>query len=56
MLEIILTSVAKLVEIAAKLAAGKISEAEARTECMTVGARITETDSDTELAEYEELM
>lgn len=56
MLEVILTAVASLIKTAAKLAAGKITEDEARAECLTVGVRITETDSDAELAEHNELL
>jgi len=52
MLEVILTAAVELIRIAAKLAAGKISEDQARADCIAVGARITEADTDAELAEY----
>ena len=56
MLQVILQSIATLIEIAAKLAAGKISEAEARAECMAAGRSISETKTDAELGEHEALM
>jgi hypothetical protein len=56
MLEVILALVVKLIEIAAKVAAGKMTEDEARAECAVVGVSITETDSDAELAEHDKLM
>ncbi len=55
MLKLILGLVSKLVTIAADLAAGKISEDEARAECIATGIRVTETDSDSELAEHEKI-
>ena len=42
MLEVIFGAIANLVRIAAKLAAGKISDDEARAECVANGVRITE--------------
>jgi hypothetical protein len=56
MLEIILALVAKLVEIAAQVASGKMTEDEARAECIATGVRISETDSDDELDEHNRLI
>lgn len=56
MLALILKFAGRLLTIAAELATGKISEDEARAQCLAVGTSITETDSDAELTEFEKLM
>jgi len=55
MLEVIFKAIAKLVEVAAGLVSGELTENEARAECLIVGSQITETDTDDEKAEYDKL-
>ena len=55
LVKILIEKAAWLAQLILDLATGKKSEDEARAECRAQGVRITETDTDAELEEYERL-
>ena len=56
LLKLLIGKAAWLGQLILDLATGKKSEDEARAECKAQGIRVTETDSDAELGEYNDLM
>jgi hypothetical protein len=56
LIQVIFVTVGELAALGSKLLTGAISEDEARAECIRLGSRIKETDSDAVLQEIQDLV
>lgn len=56
LVKIILVSVGELAELGIKLITGSVTEDEARAECIRLGTRIKESDSDAVITEIQDLI